>query len=108
MSRLRRARHSNCCVSTASNTSMLASSSARAGQMQAVYAKGQTQIYQLLPADHPPAELTTSLPVQAPVLPKQKSLLLDVAVGELPAVHEYAWNRLADSPVVAVLLWLLA
>jgi YYY domain-containing protein len=81
---------------------------AAAGQLQRVYAQDQTSIYQLLPPDHPPALLTTSLPVRAPAPPEAKTLRLDMPVDQLPAVDEYGWNRLADSQIAAVLLWLLA
>src|SRR6185436_3698080 len=73
-----------------------------------VYAVGNTRIYQIPRAASDPALLTTSLPVHAPTMSMQQQLLLDAPVYQLPAVNEYAWNRLADSQVVAVLLWLLA
>ncbi|HET9223719.1 MAG TPA: DUF2298 domain-containing protein, partial [Roseiflexaceae bacterium] len=93
---------------------------ADAGQLQRVYAQGQTSIYQLLPSDRPPALLTTSLPVRAPSSPATapseselagaatKPLRLDVPVDQLPQVNEYGWNRLANSQIAAVLFWLLA
>ena len=43
-----------------------------------VYSQGGTQIYYIPPADHPPALLTTSLPVQVPALPSKKDVMLDV------------------------------
>jgi YYY domain-containing protein len=83
-------------------------SMAAAGQLQRVYSKGQTSIYQALPADHPPALLTTSLPVRAPTLPPEKNQQLSLPVDQLPATNDYAWNRLADSQPFAVIFWLLA
>jgi YYY domain-containing protein len=82
---------------------------AASGQLQQIYARGETRIYQLLPADHPPAVLTTALSVQPPALPREKSLLLDTPVDQLPAVNEYSSSGgIATTPVGAVLLWLLA
>ncbi|HEX5691053.1 MAG TPA: DUF2298 domain-containing protein, partial [Roseiflexaceae bacterium] len=78
------------------------------GQLQRVYSHGQTSIYRALPAAHPPALLTTSLPVNAPTLPAAKSQLLSQPIDQLPPTNDYAWNPLADSQVAAVLLWLLA
>ncbi len=81
---------------------------AAAGQIEMVYSAGETRIYRVPPADHAPAALTTSLPVRAPAPTPQNDLMLPVRVGALPAVDMYAWNRLADNPVIAVILWLLA
>jgi YYY domain-containing protein len=81
---------------------------ASTGRIRMVYAGGETRIYQIPRADHPPAVLTTSLPVRAPTLPRTNDLMLDVPVDQLPQVNEYAWNPLASSQPVAVLLWLLA
>jgi YYY domain-containing protein len=81
----------------------------RSGQIQQVYAAGDTRIYQI-PRETgapTPALLTTSLAVRAPTLPAEKGLL-DTPIYLLPALNDYAWNRLADSQPVAVLLWLLA
>ncbi|MCS6839287.1 MAG: DUF2298 domain-containing protein [Roseiflexus sp.] len=80
---------------------------AAAGQIETVYRAGETRIYRVPPADHAPAVLTTSLPVRAPAPTPQNNLMLPVRVGELPVVEMRGWNRLADHPVVAVLLWLL-
>jgi YYY domain-containing protein len=82
----------------------------RSGQIQQIYAAADTRIYQIpretgAPA---PALLTTSLAVRAPTLPAEKSLLLDTPVYLLPALNDYAWNRLADSQPVAIVFWLLA
>ncbi len=65
------------------------------GQLQRVYSQGGTSIYQTLPT-HAPALLTTSISVDPPALPAEKRQLLTVSVEQLPAVHDYAWNRLAD------------
>ncbi|ABU56662.1 DUF2298 domain-containing protein [Roseiflexus castenholzii] len=81
---------------------------AAAGQIEMVYRAGETRIYHVPPADHPPAVLTTSLPVRAPAPAPQNDLMLPMRVGELPAVEMHGWNRLADNPAIAVLLWLLA
>jgi len=39
---------------------------AQAGKIQVVYQRGTTVIYQVAPAAHPPAVLTTTLPVEVP------------------------------------------
>jgi YYY domain-containing protein len=81
---------------------------ASAGKIEKVYSEGANAIYHIPPAEHLPAVLTTSLPVHAPTLPARKTLMLERPVDQLAPVNEYAWNRLADSPIAAVLLWLLA
>ncbi len=80
---------------------------AAAGRIETVYSTGETRIYRVPPADHPPAVLTTSLPVRAPTPTPQNDLMLPVRVGELPAVEMRGWNPLANNPVIAVALWLL-
>jgi YYY domain-containing protein len=77
------------------------------GQLQRVYQRGSTTIYQLLPGAKPPALLTTAAKLQTPSLPATKSNQLVLPVDQLPALGDYAWNRLADSQPIAVLLWLL-
>jgi len=80
----------------------------RSGQIQQVYAAGDTRIYQI-PRETgapTPALLTTSLAVRAPALAAEQGQLA-TPIYLLPALNDYAWNRLADSQPVAVLLWLL-
>ena len=80
---------------------------ASAGLIDTVYTAGATRIYRVPASDLPPAVLTTSLPVRAPAAAPQKDLMLPVRVGDLPPVDQHGWNRLADLPFVAVLLWLV-
>jgi YYY domain-containing protein len=77
------------------------------GQLVQVYSAGATRIYRLTPSDTAPGIVTATLPVRAPTPPQQKTLLLSQPVETLPAVDEFAWNSLAASQPVAVLLWLL-
>ncbi len=47
-------------------------------------------------------------PVTLPVPQYRKTLMLDVPVNALPAVNDYAWNRLGSSGTIpAILVWLL-
>lgn len=78
-----------------------------AGDLAQVYSQGSTHIYRVL-NPLPPVELTTTLQVNAPPSTSTKDAMLTQPVNELPAVGEYAWNSLAKSQPVAVLLWLLA
>jgi YYY domain-containing protein len=78
------------------------------GRLQLAYTSGATRIYQAPRPNEPPALLTTSLPVVAPALPPEKTSMLEQPVENLPVVDEYAWNPLAQSQPVAILLWLLA
>jgi len=80
---------------------------AAAGQIETVFTTGATRIYRVPPADHPPAVLTTSLPVRAPAPVPRKDLMLPIRVGDLPPVDMHGWNRLAENPGIAVALWLL-
>ncbi|GAB4204058.1 MAG: hypothetical protein OHK0022_28850 [Roseiflexaceae bacterium] len=77
------------------------------GQLQLAYSQGETRIYRVAALLGAPGIVTTTLPVRPPTLPPAKSLMLERPVEELPAVQEFAWNRLADFQPLAVLLWLL-
>ncbi|MDQ2998450.1 MAG: DUF2298 domain-containing protein, partial [Chloroflexota bacterium] len=81
----------------------------QSSQIQQVYAAADTRIYQIPRGTgaSPPALLTTSLAVRAPTLPAVQGQLA-TPIYLLPALNDYAWNRLADSQPVALLLWLLA
>lgn len=47
-------------------------------------------------------------PVTLPVPQYRKTLMLDVPVNALPAVNDYAWNRLGSSGTIpAIIVWLL-
>jgi YYY domain-containing protein len=81
---------------------------AQSHQIQQVYAAGDTRIYEVPRADSAPVVLSTTLSTTPPKLPSDEPTRLSVPVDQLPAVREYAWNRLADSQPMAVLLWLLA
>ncbi|HEU4324747.1 MAG TPA: DUF2298 domain-containing protein [Roseiflexaceae bacterium] len=77
------------------------------GQLQLVYAQGETRIYRVAGLIGAPGIVTTTLPLRPPTLPPAKTLMLERPVEELPAVQEFAWNPLASSQPLAVLLWLL-
>ncbi|HEU5101709.1 MAG TPA: DUF2298 domain-containing protein [Roseiflexaceae bacterium] len=82
----------------------------RSGQIQQVYAAGDTRIYQIpretgAPA---PAVLTAAMEVRPPTLPPDSNRLLSTPVYQLPALGDYAWNGLAGWQPVAIVLWLLA
>ena len=81
---------------------------AQAQQIRQVYADGDTRIYQVPRGRSTPAVLATTLATTPPTLAASAGTRLSAPVYTLPAVNEYAWNRLADSQPVAVLLWLLA
>ncbi|MBC8161701.1 MAG: hypothetical protein H7Z42_10835, partial [Roseiflexaceae bacterium] len=78
------------------------------GVLERVYQSGQTSIYRVSSPQSPPQTVTTALPVVAPPPLPEEASMLDRPVGMLPAVDEYAWNSLAQSEPVAMLLWLLA
>ena len=78
------------------------------GLVENAYTTGGTTVYRVLPSGQPPAVVMTTLPVEAPTLTSEPIRSVELPVNLLPAVDEYAWNRLADSEAVAVFLWLLA
>ncbi|MEM8531061.1 MAG: DUF2298 domain-containing protein [Chloroflexota bacterium] len=77
------------------------------GLVENAYTTGGTTVYRVPPSGEPPAVVMTTLPVEAPTLTSEPVRSLELPVNLLPAVDEYAWNRLADSEAVAVFLWLL-
>jgi YYY domain-containing protein len=81
---------------------------AQQGALEKVYDRGGVAVYRVPAPAAVPAVVQNVPPVAAPRPVPEPRLLLDRPVGELPAVNEFAWNRLADSQPVAVLLWLLA
>jgi len=80
---------------------------AQAQQIRQVYAEGNTRIYQVPRGSNLPAVLSTTLATTPPTLVSSQGTRLNAPTYTLPAVGEYAWNGLAASQPVAVLLWLL-
>ncbi len=86
---------------------------ARRGLLQQVYHVGQTAIYHIPAAAHPPAVLTTSLPTKPNALPNPQAAtpgVLGGRVGDLPQSDPYPqFGRTnAFEQVLAIGLWLLA
>jgi YYY domain-containing protein len=81
---------------------------AQAQRMRQVYAEGDTRIYQVPRGSNLPAVLSTTLAATPPTLASSQGTRLNAPTYTLPAVGEYAWNGLAASQLVSVLLWLLA
>ncbi len=77
---------------------------AQRGAIGLVYDRDGVQIYEShLSSGRPPF-----VPPQRLTPPSTRTLMLDRPVAELPAVDEYAWNRLAsEHQLVGILLWLL-
>ncbi len=80
---------------------------AASGLTEQVYNRGETAIYRIPRGQFTPGVLTVDLPVVPPTIDAGKTLLLPTAVGDLPPVNEFAWNPLAASQPVAVLLWIV-
>jgi YYY domain-containing protein len=81
---------------------------AQQGQLEQVYASGNTQIYRVVQPG-PPTVLTSDLPVVPPTMDTLPPRMLEQPVGELPTVNEYAWNEQAsNNSWLALLVWLVA
>jgi YYY domain-containing protein len=80
-----------------------------AGQnlLELVYNVGETRIYRVTNLNPTPVVLHTNRVIVPPQGAPPSDFLLPVAVGALPEGNPLAWNRLAESQPIAVLLWLL-
>jgi YYY domain-containing protein len=81
---------------------------AERGELERVFQAGRTTVYRVVEPGAPQM-LTSDLPVVAPTDETWPPLMLRQPVGELPAVNEYAWNRLvAGNSWLSAAIWLLA
>lgn len=77
-------------------------------QIERVYSSDTTNIYRIPRGGNAPVVLSTTLATTPTVLSAPRDTRLTAPVFTFKAVREYAWNTLAQSEPVAIVLWLLA